>query len=231
MMRGRVRAAAVTAATAVLALGGLTGCSSETQPEPEPAAAAGDAGGKPERAAEATPGSEQRGTANSVRKGATIGAPGSPCPMPVTFDVAADWKPEAVASAADEEFGALLKQGPVTLVCEIDAKPAGNIGFIRVWTGGTAGDDAREALRAFVADAAKKREKESYTDTKAGGLAAVEVTYVNTDEMLDEPKKERAFAVTTPKGVVIVDLGGFDTAEHEAMLPAYELARKSVRVG
>ncbi|MFP1628567.1 lipoprotein [Streptomyces sp. 5K101] len=222
-MRGRARRAAVTAATAVLALGAVTGCSSKPEPEPQPAAADTKAGA----GSTATP-----AAAGSVQKGATIGGPGSPCPMPVTFDVAARWKPEAVESGgADDELGALLRQGPVTLVCEIDAKPAGNIGFLRVWAGGTAGDDAREALRAFVADAAKSREKEAYTATKAGGLDAVEVTYLNTDEFLDEPKKERAFAVTTPKGVVVVDLGGLDSREHEEMLPAYELARKSLRTG
>ncbi|MFF8844798.1 lipoprotein [Streptomyces sp. NPDC015127] len=218
VMQGRGRGMAGTAATAVLVLGAVTGCSSE------PAADAKAGAGSTAKAT-ATP-----AAADSVKKGATIGAPDSACPMPVTFDLAADWKPEAVESGGpDDEFGALLRQGPVTLVCEIDAKPAGNIGFLRVWTGGKAGDDARAALRAFVADAAKSREKEAYTATKAGGLEAVEVTYVNTDEFLDEPKKERAFAVTTPKGVVVVDLGGLDTQEHEEMLPAYELARTSLR--
>ncbi|NWF27065.1 hypothetical protein HW130_12410 [Streptomyces sp. PKU-EA00015] len=220
MRQGRARGAALKAATAVLALGAVTGCSSE------PAADA-EAGARSTADATATP-----AAAGSAEKGATIGGPGSPCPLPVTFDVAADWKPEAVESGgADDEFGALLRQGPVTLVCEIDAKPAGNIGFLRVWAGGKAGDDAREALRAFVADAAKSREKETYTATKAGERDAVEVTYVNTDDLLDEPKKERAFAVATPEGVVVVDLGGLDTQEHEEMLPAYELARKSLRTG
>ncbi|MEV4331513.1 lipoprotein [Streptomyces sp. NPDC049597] len=220
MTQGRARGAAVKAATAVLVLGAVTGCS------PEPAADAG-AGASSTADATATP-----AAAGSVKKGDTIGGPGSACPMPVTFDVAADWQPEAVDSGgADDEFGALLRQGTVTLVCEIDAKPAGNIGFIRVWAGGTAGDDIRQALRAFVADAAKSREKEAYTATKAGELDAVEVTYVNTDELIGEPKKERAFAVATPEGVVVVDLGGLDTQEHEQMLPAYELARKSLRTG
>ncbi|MFJ8073909.1 lipoprotein [Streptomyces sp. NPDC096176] len=162
-------------------------------------------------------------------KAGTVGAPGSPCPMPVTFDLAVDWKPDPVENDPDDEFATLFGQGPVSLVCEIDAKPAGNIAFLRVWVGADAGADTRKALEAFVADGAKDRKDEAYRETKAGKFAATEVTYLNTNEFLDEPKKERAFAVSTPKGVVIVDLGGFDSEEHEQMLPVYELARKSLR--
>lgn len=199
-----------------LVMGMLTGCSSEP-----------GSGSGPDKPADSAKGTAKgTDTAKAAEKGGTVGDSGSPCALPVSFDLAADWKPEAVNN--DDEFGSFT-QGTVTLVCEIDAKPAGNIGFLRVWTGGKSGDDARKALEAFVADEAKSREKVEYKETKAGDLSATEVTYVNTDEFLDEPKKERAFAVTTERGVVVLHLGGMDSEEHEEMLPAYELAKKSVR--
>lgn len=205
-------------------MGVVTGCSAGAGSDPVK-----NAGGSAAEKEEKTKQDKNKGRGKDKGKDGSVGAPGSPCPMPVTFDLAADWKPEAVEHAADDEFAGLLEQGPVSLVCEIDAKPAGNIGFIRVWVGADASADTREVLEAFVADAAADRRKEAYSETKAGKFDATEVSYVNTGEFLDEPKKERAFAVATPKGVVVVELGGLDFEEHEQMLPAYELARKTLR--
>ncbi len=36
--------------------------------------------------------------------------------------------------------------------------------------------------------------------------------------------------MSTPKGVVVLALGGLDTGEHEQMLPAYQLAKQSLTV-
>ncbi|MEU0406082.1 lipoprotein, partial [Streptomyces sp. NPDC006197] len=70
----------------------------------------------------------------------------------------------------------------------------------------------------------------TYRETRAGALAAAEVTYTTHSELTDETKEQRAFAVSTPKGaVVIVHLGGLDTDEHRAMLPAYELAKSTTK--
>ncbi|MGW1489822.1 lipoprotein [Streptomyces sp. NPDC002402] len=216
MVRGLLRGVGAGLVPAALATVVLTGCSSEGESDrPRPGASAkGEAQGD-----------GKGGAAKAAAKGGTVGGAGSPCALPVSFDLAADWKPKAVKE--DKQFG-LTKQGPVTLVCEIDAKPAGNIGFLRVWTGGQAGDDARKALEAFVAEEAKSRDKVAFAQIKAGEYTATEVTYLNTNEFLDAPKKERALAVTTPKGVVVVHLGGLDNEEHEGMLPAYELAKKSL---
>ncbi|NUO43433.1 MAG: hypothetical protein HOV82_15530, partial [Streptomyces sp.] len=73
-----------------------------------------------------------------VRSGGRVGAAGSACLLPVGFDLAAEWKADAIdgsaadaeadgggAAEVDEDMASLLRQGPVTLVCEIDAKPAG----------------------------------------------------------------------------------------------------------
>ncbi|MDW4903781.1 lipoprotein [Streptomyces sp. ADMS] len=176
-----------------------------------------------------------------AESGGSIGADGSACELPVTFDIAEEWTAEAVDAGsggdasggtdgelADELADAFLRQGPVSLACEVDAKPAGHIGYLRVWTGAPGDADARTVLEAFVTDddaASKAR----YSTFKAGGLTGVEVEYLYTSEFLDEPKTEHALAVTTPRGPVVVHLGGLDSEEHEAMLPAYELAKRTLK--
>lgn len=234
-MRGRLRGAAFGAVAAVLVTGVASGCSSKAGSDEQaggPASHQDAQQGKEETQKEKTEeeSKEQDKAADGPAEAGSVGAPGSACPMPVTFSLAADWKPERLESDKDSEFAAVLDQGPVTLVCEIDAKPAGHIGFIRVWVGAEAGDDTRKALQAFVADGAKERTDEVYKETKAGKLAATEVTYINKNEFFDDPKQERAFAVATPQGLVVVDLGGFDSQEHEQMLPAYELAKRTLRI-
>ncbi|MFE6038462.1 lipoprotein [Streptomyces sp. NPDC056452] len=217
MMRGAVR----TLVVAVLAAVALAGCSSS---------GSGSSGTEP--ASGATDSADSAGTdaAEPVAKGVTLGGTGSPCALPVTFDLAADWKPAAVEVEPGSDLAALGEQGTVTMVCEIDAKPAGNIGYLRVWQGKPSDGDPRKVLEAFVADDPNASEA-TYTQTKAGSLAAAEVGYTVNSELLDEPKTERAFAVTTPEGPVVVHLGGLDSEEHQQMLPAYELAKKTLKLG
>jgi hypothetical protein len=216
-VRGLVSGVGLAVVPVALLLGTVTGCSAEPEGDRPVKGAAGAEDGKDAGEAGGTGGD---GTAE---KGGSVGGAGSPCALPVTFDLAKSWKPEAVEAG--------FSQGTVSLACEIDAKPAGNVGFIRVWTGGKPGDDVRGVLEAFVAEESKNREGEKYSETKAGELDAVEISYRSNSEFQDGPKKERAFAVATPKGVVVVHLGGLDSTEHEQMLPAYELARKTLRVG
>ncbi|MFI8103929.1 lipoprotein [Streptomyces sp. NPDC086023] len=162
-------------------------------------------------------------------KGGTIGAAGSACVLPVTFDFAASWEPAAIEPApADSVLGKLTRQGPFNTVCEIDAKPAGAIGFLRVYTRDAGAGSPRRALEAFVAGD-RNAHGAAYTETATGGLPVAAVTYTVTSELLGESKRESALAVTTPRGAVVLHVGGLDTAEHRRMLPAYELARRSIR--
>lgn len=223
MGNGR-RAAAVCAA---LLVGVLTGCSAD------------GAGADATPSANASPAADR--AAEAARSGGRVGAAGSACELPVLFDTAADWTAAAVGTRASGSGGvddglaqevadALLRPGPVTAACEIDAKPAGHIGFLRVWTGepGTGGD-ARAVLEDFVAAEEGTSEAE-YRPLTGSGLDGTEVTYLCTSKLLDETKKERALAVETPDGPVVLHLGGMDSAEHEAMLPAYELAKRTLRL-
>ncbi|MFJ3772672.1 lipoprotein [Streptomyces sp. NPDC090075] len=176
------------------------------------------------------------GSSGAAESAGTVGAAGSACALPVTFDIAVGWKAEAVdglgavaSGGPDGDLaGSLLRQGPVTLVCEIDAKPAGAIGFLRVSTGKPGGGDARAVLRAFVA-AEDGAGRARYRTFAAGGLAGVRVDYVQTGKLLGESKKESALAVVTPQGPVVLHLGGLDSAEHDEMLPAFELAQDTLR--
>lgn len=211
MMRGAVRA--VVSAVVVAA---VAGCSSSP------------GGGDPGKNGDDVPSKAAESTA--AAEGATLGAPGSACELPVTFALAADWKPEAVRVDAGSELAELGQQGSATMVCEIDAKPAGNIGYLRVWQGKGSGTAPRAALEDFVAGDTNASEA-SYKATEAGPVAAAEVTYTVTVELLDERKTERAFAVATPDGPVVVHLGGLDSQEHEEMLPAYELAKRTLKLG
>ncbi|MET9432622.1 lipoprotein [Streptomyces sp. NPDC006551] len=210
----RVRALAPVLA-AVTAVGVLAGCGTEKASTPEV---------KEAPAAGATTAAKDKTAAKAA---ASLGEPGTACVLPVSFGLAADWKPKAVkVDEGDELAVALGKQGPATMVCEIDAKPAGNIGYLRVWT--APGGSARTALEGFV-KAEENTSKVSYKETKAGALPVVEVTYTVYNKIMEESKEESAFAVSTPKGTVIVHLGGLDSEEHREMLPAYELARSSVK--
>ncbi|MEV4945106.1 lipoprotein [Streptomyces sp. NPDC053755] len=206
-MRHHIRARALAPALAVVAaVGVLAGCGSEKAP---------------------TQDVKEAPVAAGAKAAASLGEPGTACVLPVSFGLAADWKPKAVRiDEGDELAAALGKQGPATMVCEIDAKPAGNIGYMRVWT--APGAATRTALEGFV-KAEENSTKVAYKETKAGALPVVEVTYTVYNEIMEESKEESAFAVSTPKGTVIVHLGGLDTEEHREMLPAYELARSSVK--
>ncbi|MEU8935345.1 lipoprotein [Streptomyces sp. NPDC048409] len=172
----------------------------------------------------------------AAQSGGTVGGAGSACRLPVTFDTARGWRAEAVdglaavaSNAPDDDLAqSLLRQGPVTLVCEIDAKPAGAVGFLRVSTGEPGSGDAGAVLRAFVA-AEGHTGRAGYRAFTSGGLTGMRVDYVYTSDLLGESKKESALAVVTPEGPVVLHLGGLDSAEHEEMLPAFELARQTLR--
>ncbi|MHC6624742.1 lipoprotein [Streptomyces globosus] len=220
-----MRGTGVKAVAGAVLLAGLAACG--------PAESKGAAGAGPSQASAAGTPAPGAGAASAAPPAGSAGAAGSPCTLPVAFDLARDWKPKAVTHADDEEFAGLFKQGGTTLACEIDAKPAGHLGFLRVWVADApaAAGDARRVLEAFMAGE-KAKGAPAYADLRAGtgdsSLPAVEAQYETAP--LDEPKKERALAVVTPGGrAVVLQLGGFDTAEHDAMLPAYRQALRSLR--
>ncbi|WP_395363142.1 lipoprotein [Streptomyces sp. YH02] len=156
----------------------------------------------------------------------TVGGPGTACALPVSFGVAEKWTPKAIEDPEKAEFAAFTRQGPAVMRCEVDAKPAGHVGFLRVWTAEKG--SARAALEGFV-KAERNTSEVTYEEGASGAGPVTEVTYTVYNELMEESKEERALAVSTPKGTVIVHLGGLDTAEHRAMIPAYRLARTTLK--
>ncbi|WP_328344054.1 lipoprotein [Micromonospora sp. NBC_00421] len=154
----------------------------------------------------------------SATDATTVGPKGSACTLSVTFSVPAEWRVEAVRSGAE------FTLGPAVPVCEIDAKPAGHIGFLRVWqiTGATPlnpQDTVDRYLAAF--DGPKEQQ---HRRTRAGPLDAFEATWTEDGE------RKRAIVVSTRKGELMITLGGLDTEEFEAMLPAYQSAKSSANL-
>lgn len=206
MKRNAVRGAVAL----VLAGAALTGCGKEKASSPS------------------SPAKPSQGPATAA-KGAAVGATGSACTLPVAFDLAAKWKAKPVEpDPADSPLAGLSKQGPFTMACEMDAKPAGNVGFMRAWTDTAKSGTPRAALEAFVG-ANKNASKAAYKEIKAGAFPATEVVYETYNKLMDESKQERALAVVTPKGTLVLHLSGLDTQEQTEMLPAYELAKTSMR--
>lgn len=156
-----------------------------------------------------------------------VGATGTPCELPITFSVPAKWKVEPIELSG--ELAGLATMGGATARCEIDAKPAGNIGFLRVWVVDQRGVEARKGLEAFLAAVGETTEFQ-YRDTKAGPLDVVEVTYLQKSGLIGDDRRARALGVVTPSDTVLITLGGIDTEEFEGMLPAYALLKQSLKL-
>jgi hypothetical protein len=166
------------------------------------------------------------GPAPTVRAG-TLGPAGSLCPMPVSFDYAKDWQPKKIDMKPDPEIDLF---GPFQPICEIDGKFAGHIGFIRVFAAEQeAGDTPEKAVRALVA-AEKDEVREAEYDTfDLAGLQAAEVRLTTYSELMESEDRVRAFAVATPRGLFLVRVGGLDREEFTNMIPAYEMAKRTLR--
>ncbi|MFJ8230341.1 lipoprotein [Streptomyces sp. NPDC094448] len=168
-----------------------------------------------------------------------IGGKGGICALPFAFDVAADWKATPVKVAKGNELAeAFGMQGEAAILCELDARPSGNTGFIRFWepvangfanqTPNTA--SARDALDDFVADSGlEKLAKVKYREVKAGSQQAVEVSYEGYDDFWEETEKERHLAVVTPDGIIVIEVGAQDDTDHDALLPEYERIKETLR--
>jgi len=186
----------------------LAGCSEDVRP----ASGAGKAppASVPASASAAPPVEDWGDPAPAAAGGKSAPA----CALPVAFDVASKWTAKAVGADAAAAFG-----GPDTVACEVDGKPAGIIGFIRVYVAKVA--DPRAALQEHLTRATKADGQRFRQITTPAG-AGWEVGYQ------DEDSPVRAFAVPAGSGTVVVEWGGLDEEEHRAGLPAYGLARASL---
>ncbi|WP_433788441.1 lipoprotein [Actinoplanes sp. CA-252034] len=164
--------------------------------------------------------------------GESVGAKGSACELPFEFQAAADWKPKAIDLKKMGELADLAKVGDFTVVCEIDAKPAGSIGFIRVHLADGLSGAPAEHLQEFMKVSIGKREASNtdVTDVQIGAAQAAEASWETLDKEYDIRSKYTAFALNTKKGIAVVQLAPLDTGEYTSMQPAYELAKKTVKI-
>ncbi|MFD5769008.1 lipoprotein [Streptomyces sp. NPDC127049] len=206
--------------TALLAAALLTACGTPQEQAPEQAAPA----------AASTPAAKSPTPSASPSAVRAVGGAGTPCVLPVSFSLSEDWETKAVEALDDPDFAALLKQGPATVVCEAEAEGTPHIGFLRVWTAPKG--PVRATLDAFVKADRSKSKGITLTDLRvggAGGVPAVEARFSVFNELMEEWREGRAFAVTTPKGVVVVELGGLDSGEDD-MVAAYEAVKAGLKV-
>jgi hypothetical protein len=208
------------AVLAALILATTAGCAEEGT-----RAAAGRAGGGPVPAPSPfVSGPPWYDDVTPAEAGVTVGAKGTACHLPVTFSLPARWAARPVGDAAGTTLGGSR------LRCEVDAKPAGNVGFLRVWAVDEGTGDVRAALEDFLAEHARVSEIE-YRRVRRGPLDLAEATYVQADELGGGPNRQRALAAEVPgSGTVLLTFGGMDTSEFEAMFPAYQLATSTLRV-
>ncbi|MET8832943.1 lipoprotein [Micromonospora sp. NPDC004540] len=201
----------VTAALAALALAGIAGCG-----DGKPAAAPSASASASPTASPVVAGPPWYDEVAPVEAAGELGGKASPCPMGIIFSVPAKWRAEAVTAGRDAAIGDAVP------VCEIDAKPAGHLGFLRVWDA-DAGLSQQYTMDKFL-DANGDVTDRQYRRTKAGPLDAFEATWVGPDGT-----RERALLVSTIWGRYLLTLGGADDEEHRAMLPAYQLAKRTAK--
>jgi len=169
---------------------------------------------------------------------AAVGGADSACPLPVVFDRDQGWVPkrprveEITDASVQESLASLTSPGPFDLACEL-VSPV-DLGAMRVYTGpaALAGRDPEALLKTFV-DAYEEgaaRDLAFEPATAESGTALVEATYERYDDLDEAYVPRRAFLAPGDDGVALFLLGGLDAEEHEGMLPAYELARRSVRL-
>ncbi|MGW4498027.1 lipoprotein [Micromonospora sp. NPDC004336] len=210
-MRRRTRA--VLAALTLTLAGGCA------DPERETPTAGGSPSAAPSpTASPVTPGPPWHDEVAAAPAGTTVGKKGSPCALPVTFSLPERWKVEAVRGST--EFGEPTV-GKATLLCELNARPTGDLGFIRVWRVDGVAGGAEEHLKHFVGAYAPKASGAQYRRLRAGTVDAVEATYTVDGDT------DRAVALSSLYGPVVLSL---DTSDPADLLPAYQLAKQSARI-
>ncbi len=117
-----VRRSLGAAVSAALISGLLAGCSDppggHDAPGPAPSGPATSSGAA---AGKAPAGGAWQDEIKPAASAAKLGGSGTPCVLPVSFDLAPSWKAKPVADGGSGD--PLAQQGGLTLKCEVDAKP------------------------------------------------------------------------------------------------------------
>ncbi|MCM0677445.1 lipoprotein [Micromonospora phytophila] len=205
-MDRRTHAAALAALTIAL----VGGCAEQQEPKAAPASPS--ASPSP-TASPVTPGPPWHDEVAAAPAGVTVGRKGTACPLPVTFSVPKGWKVEAVTADATV--------GKATMLCEIDARPAGGLGFLRVWRVNGVAGGGQEHLEHFVDAYSPKATGVEYRRLRAGTVDAVEASYTQDGDL------DRAVALSSLYGPVVLSL---DAPDPQELLPAYQLVKHSAKI-
>ncbi len=136
--------------------------------------------------------------------------PGTECAIPATMPIAAKWSPKDAAFYR-------WSTGGLTLRCEIDAKPAGVTGMIRVFAYTNA--DLEQALAVLMITPLFGGKTTAERKVTIGGKSGVEAALAANHE-----GPGRAFAA----GGLLVVWRAADEAEFKSGLPGYVLARDAI---
>ena len=217
---------------AALALLAVTGCGSTAPKSPDAAAAPAPA--SPAVQASATP----QASAPAADSG-RLGAPGSACELPVSFDLLPAWKATPIdVSRLTSLQASFMRSGLFDTVCSVDGKPAGKPGFVRVYASDTSSGNRRDDLKAFVLMFTKRNGEATdyevrdakYTDLTVAGQSTAEATWTSYNTTKKKGSQYAAFTLDTPRGPVVVLEVPYTPAEKANVRPAYELVKKTMTV-
>ncbi|MEV5510161.1 lipoprotein [Streptomyces orinoci] len=224
-----MRKIASSAASAMLAIGVLTGCSSADHKSGDAPRAAGTSAGTVKESTK--PSETAAGKAAKSGQGlkdGRIGDAGTACVLPVSFEAPKGWKFTGFTDEDSELLSKLSGHRSVKGACELSASSTGVIGFIRIYTTDRPEKSPRQVLEDFVAEE-KRVSGPEYSETKLGDLPAAEVVYTQQNILTDKPQQRRGVAVKTAKGLTVLHLEGAESDDSKVMIPAYETAKKTMR--
>ncbi|MEU5162018.1 lipoprotein [Streptomyces sp. NPDC020875] len=155
-----------------------------------------------------------------------IGAAGSPCALPVAFDIPAAWKVNEAVPV--ERTGMAVEYSEY--LCELDARPGGGKGSIRIHNDQSRLSQPRESLERFIrAGRLTERKNVEYRDTKAGPYKAVEVSYEGYNESRKARVKDTRIAFEAPQGLVVFSVEALDPVDHDALLPELDRIKDTLK--
>jgi hypothetical protein len=153
-----------------------------------------------------------------------IGPSGTPCSIPVSFDLPDGWTARKVAGGG---ASALAAHG-VYPVCEV-RRSDGAPGVLRIWAG-RADRGAQGMLSLFTEDSRLIMKRKDSRKITVAGQPAWELW---RESVAGDGKvyQHRAFAVAHDGVTALVEWGGTGLEAHQTGLPCYFLVRRSFEFG